>query len=79
MDETEYTKVYHSKQIAYCPRKQLLFFILVQLHVSVIFYHHRAINTLLQVQFKMRAKYTHSVGFHKFTKKNATISNCIEL
>jgi len=48
-------------------RTQLLFFILVQLRVSVVFDHYGANNTLLQVRLNMYVKYTQSVGTHKFT------------
>jgi hypothetical protein len=51
------------KQIAV--RKQLQFFILVSLHVSVVFDHHRAISTILQDE------QMYCVGPHRFTEEIA--------
>jgi hypothetical protein len=50
------------KQIAVI-RKQLQFFIVISLHVSVVFDHHRAISTILQDE------QMYCVGPDTFTKE----------
>ena len=72
MDETEYTKVHHSKQKAYCPSNTTTVLYFGTATCFIAFDHHRAISKLLQVRLKMHVKYTHSVGSNKFTK-NVTI------